>query len=447
MKAFRSVTLPALAVLLVFGSAFTAIAAAVSHSERVARVVRLAQTARARVLDLQLDQEASVRGYVDTRQALFLQPYAADSRQFDAAVAQARAVIGELAAPNALRLIAQQASIHRAWIAYIARPLIADPRRRNQLALQLHGRALMARFRADNALLSDALEKAAGDSNRYGRRLVTWIIAGGLVFGILLQALVQWLLQRQHALAGEVERRTMLYHREREIARALEEAVIPRKLPRVPGIRLYAQYHAATQPERVGGDWYDIFALPNGRVFIAVGDVTGHGISAFVNMTRLRRAIVASALQESEPGAILTAANRFMLATRGPGVPLGTVICAFVDPAANRVSFATAGHPPPILALSTGARMLSCSGLPMGLQETSYETYTADASQGALLAFYTDGLTEYSRDLLAGEARLLEAAALAAGDRARDPAEAMTRRIMHGDAPHDDVALVAVAFE
>ena len=223
---------------------------------------------------------------------------------------------------------------------------------------------------------------------------------------------------------------------------------MPYEVPAVPGLRLHARYRPADEPERVGGDWYDALPLSDGRVFIVVGDVTGHGLKAIEFMTRLRRKVIGAALHESDPGAILTEANRQLLRTTGHEHVIGTAVCAFIDPATCEVQYATGGHPAPIFVQpGASARLLPSTGLILGVQDHVYRTHVAHATDNTLVVFYTDGLIEFTRDLIAGEAKLLAIAQDVAFTDEENPALAITRRTLGSAAPHDDVAILTVTFE
>ena len=233
-----------------------------------------------------------------------------------------------------------------------------------------------------------------------------------------------------------------------EVADALQNALIRRDLPAIPGAQLHARYRPAQERERVGGDWYDAFALADGRLFIALGDVTGHGIAAITLMSRLRNIIIASGFHQKDPGAILTTANRRLLRMSDRETGLGTAVCAIVDPNSREIIYATAGHPPPILVQpEVGAQFLLAGDLLLGVQEYVYRTHVARAMDRALLVFYTDGLIEFTRDALTGQANLLRAANEIAFTDVENPALAIKQRILGDASPHDDVAILTVSFE
>ncbi len=123
-----------------------------------------------------------------------------------------------------------------------------------------------------------------------------------------------------------------------------------------------------------------------------------------------------------------------------------TSICGYLDPRTREIRYATAGHPPPVLARpDADAEFLPYDGLPLGIiPDASYRTFATSADAGAMLVLYTDGVLEHKRDVIAGQVRLLEAARRAVGT--DDPALAIRQWVFAGSAPTDDVAILAISF-
>ncbi len=198
--------------------------------------------------------------------------------------------------------------------------------------------------------------------------------------------------------------------RERHIAQTLQEVTLPSKLASVPGIVLSTAYFAASTDLQVGGDWYDAFELDDGRLLLTIGDVVGHGLQASVIMGKLRHFFNVIATYESDPARILDAAERILL-RRYPDA-IATAFLAILDPAAQRILFANAGHPYPLARLRDGSIVeLEANGLPIGLRSLSEPGVSRARGTGDvdLLTLYTDGLVEATRDIEHGE-RLLRAA-------------------------------------
>ncbi len=222
----------------------------------------------------------------------------------------------------------------------------------------------------------------------------------------------------------------------------LQTAFLPGRLPHRLGLRCDALYIAAEREALIGGDWYDAFELPDGRIVFSIGDVTGHGLDAAVTAARLRRSIFIAAFEAAEPGEILAKVGDDL--DSEVGVP-ATVMVAIVNNDLSMLSFASAGHPPPILAgPTTPARLLKYGGVPFGAGiRVASVTHSAALEAGAVILFYTDGLTEFARDIIHAEAAALEAVSLLVGNsNIERPATFVQRRVMGTQRPTDDTVLL-----
>lgn len=209
-------------------------------------------------------------------------------------------------------------------------------------------------------------------------------------------------------------RQAELYEEEHRIADALQRGLLPQSLPSVEGVEIAAHYQAGgTAAEEVGGDWYDAFALPGGRLGIVVGDVAGRGIPAATTMGQMRsvtRAYAVAEQQRRPPGTVLTYLNRYQLTLDVHH--LFTVVYAVIDAGARTVSWANAGHLPPlVLRGREPARYLSGGSYPIGVEDVEYETHVESLEPGTGLLLYTDGLVERRTESLdVGFERLIQAA-------------------------------------
>jgi PAS domain S-box-containing protein len=205
-----------------------------------------------------------------------------------------------------------------------------------------------------------------------------------------------------------------LHEEEHRIAVILQRGLLPRHVPTVEGIELAVHYEAAGVGAEVGGDWYDSFVLPGGRLGVVLGDVAGRSIPAASAMGQLRTATRAFALIDdgtAEPGEVLTRLHRYQL-TQGED-ELFTVVYVVLDPAAGGARWASAGHPPPLLRSDGGAvsYLQGGDGL-IGLGETTYTTFSRELLDGDVLVLYTDGVVERRGESLdAGLDRLARVAA------------------------------------
>lgn len=232
------------------------------------------------------------------------------------------------------------------------------------------------------------------------------------------------------------------YERERRVATTFQQAALVPSLPDVPGITFDAMYQAAMLEATVGGDWYDAFRLPDGRVVFTIGDVAGKGLEAAVAMASVRQSIRTAALINPEPAAVLNAVDRIVRAMAQ--APFVTAFVGVLDPVSFDFSFASAGHPPALLRAPDGTvTSLDQRDLPLGLRGRSEDgTRAVEITPGSVLLCYTDGLTEFDRDPVAGERRVREAFAGAGAAVAHE----IYARVSAGRPPQDDVAILAVAF-
>jgi len=225
--------------------------------------------------------------------------------------------------------------------------------------------------------------------------------------------------------------------------------------PVVAGLAFDVLYKPAAAIEQIGGDWYDIFTLPDGRVAFSLGDVCGRGLAAAVKMGQAKQAIkVAASLQTNDPmpTAVLEQANKVIFLNNHQ-VEFTTALYGVIDLVNQKVTYASAGHHPPILA-KAGAEpcVMPNHGFPLGvdldlpdlIQEHEF-TYES----GSLLVLYTDGLIEYSHDIQDGEARLLRAARDAVTTHAQRPAKFIVEHVLKEEKSQhpDDVAVLTIFFE
>jgi phosphoserine phosphatase RsbU/P len=181
---------------------------------------------------------------------------------------------------------------------------------------------------------------------------------------------------------------------ERSAARTLQRSLLPGRLPRVEGIELASRFVPAAG-FGVGGDWFDAFVLPDQRLGIVMGDVTGSGLAAAVVMGRLRSALRAYALDTATPGEALAKLNRKFIHFE-PG-QMATVLYFTISPDRETVAIASVGHPPPIGA-SPGdvPRFLACTpSPPIGVTVERPPVVTeVPLPVGTTVVCFTDGLYE-----------------------------------------------------
>ncbi len=236
--------------------------------------------------------------------------------------------------------------------------------------------------------------------------------------------------------------------RTERVAETLQGVFLPGQLPRTDKVRIDAVYQAAEKDAFVGGDWFDAIRQRDGSYLISMGDVAGHGLDASVIAGRLRTAIRDFALSDDNPAEVLRCANH-VLGMEHPGV-YATAIVGFIDSECTRFWYASAGHPAPMLARSkeTAASILTHGGLPLGIvDDLDLVTHRIEIKSDDVLALYTDGLTEFARDIPAAEENLAAAVSQIAGNTTIARPAAFVRDALLADRPSaDDIALLIVQF-
>ncbi len=234
---------------------------------------------------------------------------------------------------------------------------------------------------------------------------------------------------------------------------ALMEGFLAVDFPAVDGLAFDVLYQPAAVIERLGGDWYDVFLLPDGRVGFSLGDVCGRGLGAAVKMGQAKQAIkVAASLQINDPMpvAVLDQTNKVIFLNNNH-VEFTTAIYGVIDVAKRKVTYASAGHHPPILARAgEEPRIMPNHGFPLGVEVNLPDLIREHEfiyEPGTLLVLYTDGLVEFSHDVEEGEARLLGAARAAVDAKVEHPAKFIVESVLLEEQLHpDDVAVLTIYF-
>ncbi|MFD8424826.1 SpoIIE family protein phosphatase [Streptomyces sp. NPDC059466] len=192
--------------------------------------------------------------------------------------------------------------------------------------------------------------------------------------------------------------RAMFYEQEKDLAQGLQQAMLPRSVPSVPGADTAVRYRSASLGRDVGGDWYDLIPLPGGRVGAVIGDVQGHDTHAAAVMGQLRIVLRAYAAEGHTPATVMARASVFLheLDTER----FATCLYAEADLSTGVVQLVRAGHIDPLVRLTDGTcRRLSVEGgLPLGLSalfgRLEYPVETVELDPGQTLMLCTDGLVE-----------------------------------------------------
>ncbi|MEW1922836.1 SpoIIE family protein phosphatase [Streptomyces sp. NPDC088360] len=244
---------------------------------------------------------------------------------------------------------------------------------------------------------------------------------------------------------------------ERELTEGLQRSMLPLLGPRIPGMSVAARYVPTGGGLQVGGDWYDMIPLPNGRIAFVIGDVQGHDVRAAGLMGQLRIALRAYASEGHRPDAVLSRATRFLSGITD-GITIGSdgdpggdpadprfATCLYVeaDPATGVLEIARAGHPEPAIRMSDGTVLLrpTAGGLPLGIDpDADYPTTRLVLEAGETMLVCTDGLIETGgHDLDSGWKRIRKILEEDGGDDGDDGLEELADTLVqavHGPSSH-----------
>ncbi|MGW4733004.1 SpoIIE family protein phosphatase [Streptomyces shenzhenensis] len=248
-------------------------------------------------------------------------------------------------------------------------------------------------------------------------------------------------------LAGELAARAAVqidnarwYQNARDTALTLQRSLLPGRPPVMTGLEVASRYQPAGAASEVGGDWFDVISLDDGRTALVVGDVMGSGIGAAATMGRLRTATATLASLGLDPAVLLRQLDKI---TPGLDHSIATCVYAVHDPRLGQCRIANAGHLPPVrIRAGQPPELLTLpTGVPLGVGGVAFSTTTVDFAPGDRLVFYTDGLVETRRHSL--DERLAALLALLEGpDRPLEDVCDLLLRTLHHPDNHDDVALL-----
>lgn len=228
---------------------------------------------------------------------------------------------------------------------------------------------------------------------------------------------------------------------------ALQRSLAPQQLPPVPGFDLAARYVPGNRAG-VGGDWYDVFHLPDGRVGLTMGDVMGHGLRSATVMGRLRSVLRSYALDASDPAQVLATMDRYMHHFE-PG-QMATAVYAVLDAGSGTMRVASGGHP--ALALvdpRDGAEAIQPpTGVMLGVDPAlPRDSLTVRVPKDGLVCLYTDGLLERRHADIDDRMRALHRALEADVNSAEAVCAEVMVRLLGDTEAEDDVALLVLRRE
>ncbi|AYL37130.1 MULTISPECIES: SpoIIE family protein phosphatase [Streptomyces] len=250
---------------------------------------------------------------------------------------------------------------------------------------------------------------------------------------------------------------------ERALSEGLQRTMLPKLGAGIPGMSIAARYVPTGGGLQVGGDWYDVIPLPNGRFAMVIGDVQGHDVRAAGLMGQLRIALRAYSSEGHRPDAVLSRASRFLhgINEADPAeLRFATCLYVEVDPVSGVLEVARAGHPDPVIRMADGTVLArpTAGGLPLGIDpDADYPTTRFVLESGETVLICTDGLIETGgHDLESGWQRLR---ALLEGHKGtqEELADALVQAV-HGPSSHhttgpladrreDDIAMMLLSRE
>ncbi|MGX1885036.1 SpoIIE family protein phosphatase [Streptomyces sp. NPDC055287] len=251
------------------------------------------------------------------------------------------------------------------------------------------------------------------------------------------------------ALAGLIAQalqRAQRYDTEAALARGLQSALLPHRLPVVEQVDTVARYLPGTQGMDVGGDWYDVVRTGKGLALV-VGDVQGHGVAAAATMGQLRSAVRAFALAGQDPQEVMRDTNRLLIDI-DPG-QFASCCYIVLDPVSGAAQAVRAGHPQPLLRHGDGTTEVLdlTGGIVLGIDEkASYPVTELLLEPGAVLALFTDGLVEQpGTDIDQGIERLRATFSAAGSSSLGETADRLVREARQAADRPDDIALLLAA--
>ena len=230
---------------------------------------------------------------------------------------------------------------------------------------------------------------------------------------------------------------------QRHVTLELQRAILPLHDEPfdLPGLRAVVRYLPASAGSRVGGDWYITAELPTGQVLLAIGDVAGHGLPAAAGMARLRGALAGLSITGAPPQQLVAWLNE--LVRHVAPEHTASVIAGYFDPESRMLTWAQAGHPPPVLVRAGRATALpQPDGVLLGAGQLPYTAATVQLRAGDLLLLYSDGLVERRRSSIDEGLAVLLAAAAGVTDPERVVAAALDA--LGSVSSDDDTCLVAL---
>jgi hypothetical protein len=219
----------------------------------------------------------------------------------------------------------------------------------------------------------------------------TWI--GDLILsaGLLVMTIFWARLKQARETISALDAQRIVLDTQLSIAADVQRALLPSIPEPLNDVHWYGSVESAG---RVGGDYFDFLALPDGKMVVVLADISGKGIAAAIFMSNIRAIVQALVRDVSAPDELLRRLSRDVLADARAGL-YATCFIALVDPKERKMTYSNAGHPPGILTGPRGVRALRAGGPPVGLLEGAlYESETVSFGEGQMITLVSDGISE-----------------------------------------------------
>jgi serine phosphatase RsbU (regulator of sigma subunit)/anti-sigma regulatory factor (Ser/Thr protein kinase) len=251
-------------------------------------------------------------------------------------------------------------------------------------------------------------------------------------------------LQAEQSARARVE---SLYELEHAAAHQLQRALLPRVALEFPGVRAAVRYRPAEKHHDIGGDWYDIFELSNGRIGFSVGDVVGHDLNSAAAMGRLQSVLRVVAGSSDGPSQVLEQLD--LAAEAIPGAEFATVGYGEYSPSTGLLRYACAGHPPPLVVTPRQATYLSAGrSRPLAIAGGPRPQDEVMLAPGSTLLWYSDGLVEDRREPIdVGLGQLARVAGQVAAVTPDGWCEAVMANMTRDRPVTDDIVLICLQLE
>jgi len=372
-------------IVSVLGSliTYTQVSAAFARHLAIDRIREQVTT----LLNLQLDEETGMRGFLASGQKLFLQPYESAAPQFDPMLRQIQAFVVSENIANGVPLIADIYRSHSLWESEVARPLVTHPTSNLMSTRLSDGKVLMDRLRSDFSQLQTLLQSEADNATLQAQTL--------LVRAAVFTAVLILLFGLAAIVADFIRSRTLAaLERERVIADTLQRLFLS-GWDSIDDLRVGTAYLSATREAQLGGDLFDIHRLDDTRTMLMVADVSGKGLGAAVETARVKYSIRMLAQDDDDPTSVLEKFNRTFLTGARDSSSFVSVFLGVLDHRTGTLRYANAGHGPAYIRSKRGVDQLNVTGPLVGIRtDAIYAAATVDIGPDDILVLATDGLTE-----------------------------------------------------